>query len=633
MLRLAEVAAAEGFNLTAYEAQANDLGELKLPGLLFWDRHHFVTLTKFRRGHSVTVHDPAVGKRVMDWDEFKAHYSGAAAELSPTATMKPETQVNKLPLRRLLSRVVGYGPVLLKMALVSLLLEILLLISPLFLQTVMDEVMPVRDNRLLWTLVIGFCAIATFRAIVGMVQSWLSMAMSGMVTAVLKHDTFAHLIKLPLEWFERRGVGQVTSRFTSLNQIRRLFTENILTSLVDGLIAVVMLVVLFAYEWHLALLSVISCALLSVIALVMYKRFHLASTEALRTDSLENNTLVESVTAISSVKMFGNEPHLLSEFRSKMIASTNGALGIARLKAWQTMLSELVTSTGDILLIAMAASLVIKGILSIGAMVGFFAYKQILASKLAALTQAYFDIKLMSVHVDNISDILMDECEAPKMQIPPVAARPKLVFESVDFRYEGALHPTLKNFDLTVGPGEIVGVTGASGCGKSTLIKILTGALTAQAGSIRLDTLELTKVSPQSFREFFGIVLQSDHLLTGTLLENVTMFDPRPDLPRVEQALQDAAIFEFVESCPSGLDMFIQGHAPTLSGGQKQRLMLARAFYKNAPVLVMDEATSHLDVDTEIAVCEAIRRKGLTTLIVAHRQETLSRCDRVLELG
>jgi ATP-binding cassette subfamily B protein RaxB len=110
------------------------------------------------------------------------------------------------------------------------------------------------------------------------------------------------------------------------------------------------------------------------------------------------------------------------------------------------------------------------------------------------------------------------------------------------------------------------------------------------------------------------------------------MFDPRPDLPRVAQALKDAEIFEFVESCPSGLDMFIQGHAPTLSGGQKQRLMLARAFYKNAPVLVLDEATSHLDVDTEIAVCEAIRRKGLTTLIVAHRQETLARCDRVIEL-
>jgi len=631
--RLMDVADKEGFLLTAYEAGAGDLGPLKLPGILHWKGQHFVVLTRYEAGKSVTIHDPAVGIRNLTWAQFEDSFSGIACDIEPLSTMKQENKTSKLPLFSLVQQTFGYKDMLIKMVLLALLAEILLLVSPLLLQTVVDEVIPVRDDRLLWALAAGFAGLAVMKAGLNLVRSWLSMALTGMLALTMKQTTFRHMLRLPLVWFEKRGVGTVTARFNSLDNIRGVLTDNVLMTVVDSLVAVIMVGVLLYYEWRLALLTLGFAAITVGVTLWMYRRYAVAAAEGVVADAEENRALVEAVTAMPAVKMFGQELRQLHGFRRTVMSSTNRMLDMMRIRTWHSSIEGIVTALGDVAVVAVSAYLVLSGSISLGLMFGFYAYRQILSDKLHSLCASYFQFRVLSVYTSNVADVLLSPPEDDQHQTLAVGPKPSLEFKDVSFTYEEADEPTLSEFSLKVAPGEIVGVTGRSGGGKSTLIKLLTGSLAPQSGAIRLGKASLVGVPPKLVREHMAVVLQSDHLFTGTLLENITMFDPAPDMARVEQAVADAALAGDLSKMPAGLSTYILGHAPTLSGGQRQRIMLARAFYKDAAVLVLDEATSALDVENEIHVCEAIRRKGLTTLIVAHRQETLARCDRVVTLG
>lgn len=630
--RLEEIAAEEGFLLNAYHSKAGAMANLKLPGILHWKKSHFVVLTEYKAGRYVVIHDPAVGIRKIQWSEFVADFSEACCELVPLATMQRETRRHRLSLWDLLKKTPGYVGVLSKMAVMALLLEIAVLVSPLFLQLVVDEVVPVQDNPLLWSLGAGFLGLAVIRVLLKLTHGWLGMALTGMLTLTMKVLTFNHMLKLPLVWFEKRGVGAVSARYQSLSHIQSILGQSLLTTVVDAAMTVIMLAVLFAYEWKLALLTLAFSVVSFIITVAMYRRYNLAATESVAAEAEEQRVLVETITAVPAVKMFGQELRQVRSYRRAVVGSTNRMLDMLRVQTWHESLQGLLASAGDIVVVAVAASLVMSGELSLGVLFGFYAYKQILAVKVGSLGQAYFKFRLLSVYTSNVSDILLNPVEAQGSSSMRVCARPTLKFDRIKFAYPDS-DPILVDFSLTVAPGEIVGVTGPSGGGKSTLVKLLTGSLQPSGGDILLDNESLLGRAPREVRQHLAVVLQSDHLMTGTVLENVTMFEQTPDLERVRQALADAGIMKEVDDLPTGLHTFLMGHAPTFSGGQRQRLMLARAFYKNASVLVLDEATSALDVAKEIHICEAIRSKGLTTLIIAHRQETLARCDRVVSVG
>lgn len=631
--KLADVAEKEGFLLTPYFAEADQMAELKLPGILHWKGNHFVVMTEYTPGKSVTIHDPAIGVRKLNWSQFLEGFSGACCDLSPLATMQKEVQKEKLSVFTFLKKTPDYLSIFIKLGVIALLLELMVLISPLFLQTVVDEVIPVGDSKLLWSLTVGFLGLALIRSTFKLVHGWLGLVISGMLAVVMKQMTFHHMLKLPLSWFEKRGVGTVTARFASLNSIRSTLSENVLLAIVDAIMAIVMVAVLLLYEWKLALLALALSAISFAVTIIMYKRYSLAASEGILADAEENRVLVESVTAVPTLKMFGQEMRQLFNYKRTVVASTNRMLDMLRVKTWHESVQTLLSSLSDVLVVAVAVYMVLEGSLTMGVLFGFYAYKNILAEKLHSLGAAYFSFRLLSVYSSNVADVLLSEKEKESDRPLKVSAKPALYFENINFTYDEADHPTLSNFNLSIAPGEIVGVTGPSGGGKSTLIKLLTGSLEPSSGSIKLDQESLIGVPPKHIREHMGVVLQSDYLLTGTLLDNITMFESNPDMEKVIQAVEDAALSQDIGNLVNGLNTFILGHAPTLSGGQKQRLLLARAFYKNAPVLVLDEATSALDVEREIHVCEAIRRKGLTTLMIAHRQETLSRCDKVVRVG
>ncbi len=632
MARMADIARLEGMMLTGYQAEMADLEQLRLPAILHWDNNHFVVLVEVKAGRSITVHDPAIGEVVHRWADATPRFSGVAAELAPLPTFAKEVEKPKVSVWHMLRQVGGYKALMVKLALLTFFVEIALIVSPLFLQTVVDEVMPVHDDRLLFTLATGFICVALIRVAAQMARGWTSMALAGLMTAAFKSSVFTHLLHLPLTWFDKRGLGTVAARFGSLNHIRQITSEGVLLTSVDGVLALVMLAVIGLYAPLLSVVTVIVSLIGFVGTAVLYRAYSVANNQQIQADAQENNTFLELVSGIGAVKFFGREAQQQRLYTAAMLRSTNRSMDVERLQLLHRSVLTVVAALEEIVVITLAGYMVLNGKLTVGTMFGFYAYKQIFSAKIASLTNSYLQLRLLGIHTQNVADITAMEPE--KREQTPLVVRPKpsLKFENICFRYDESEEHVLKDLNLEVRPGEIVGVTGPSGCGKSTLVKLLTGALQPESGAIRLDGVDLTKVAPGTYRPLMAVVMQDESLFTGNVIENITMFEEAPDMARVRDAARLAALDKDLEAMSMGLHTHVMAGSPALSGGQRQRLVLARAFYKRAPVLVLDEATSALDVEREQLIAQAIRELGLTTFIVAHRKETLDGCDRVIRL-
>jgi ATP-binding cassette, subfamily B, bacterial CvaB/MchF/RaxB len=630
--QLADIGEKEGVLLNIYEADVNGLAQLQLPAILFWNNAHFVTLVHLKPGRSARIHDPAIGVRELPWAEFTEGFSGLAADVAPLPNFKKEVQKERMKLREFLRLVPNYKRLIGRLVGLSLCLELALIVSPLFLQTVVDEVLPVKDNPLLWTLATGFLLVGVIRMAAQLARGWTAMALEGLMTVAFKSAVFQHSLRLPLSWFEKRGLGTVVARFLSLTRLRQILGDGIVTAGVDTAFAVLMLAVMLIYAPMLALVTLGVSTLSTGFTLFLYRYYARFTNDQILADAEENNTFFEMIRGISTIKLFGREPQQQQVYRALMTRSTNRSLDISRLNLWHRTSVQALAVIEEVLIVTLAATLVLKGSITLGTMFGFYAYKQLFSTKLSALAERYFEFRSMSLHLDNVGDIYMSAPEPTAKEPLRVAGPPRIEIDQITFRYEASEAPILEKFSLLIEPGAIVGLTGPSGCGKSTLVRILTGAETPEEGAIRLNGFDLTRRPPGEYRPLLAVVSQEESLFTGTLAENITMFDERPDGARVAEALLSAGLTETIESLPMGLETRILGSSASLSGGQKQRIMLARAFYKNAPVLILDEATSALDVVLEISVSEAIRRRGLTTLVIAHRAETLARCDKVVEL-
>lgn len=633
LAQMTDVAQAEGMELLAFEVGAEALEEIRLPAILHWESNHYVVLVTVKHGRWVTINDPAVGARTISWSDFCIAYSGIAAEVLPTAQFQRVTEKSRVSLWSLLATVPSYKSLVTKLFLLAFMLEMAVLLAPLFLQNVVDQVLPARDAKLLFTLAASFCGIALIRVAATLSRNWTSMALTGYMTAGMKGAVFSHALRLPVAWFDKRGVSTVLSRFNSLNRVRDIAGNDIVLATIDLVLALLMLGVMFLYAPLLALVSSVVALVLVAVSVAVQAPYTRAVNESIAADAQEAGVLIESISGVAAVKFFGTENFQRRSYLAAVLRSSNRLLDLHRLGILLRTAQGALTALEEIVIVSLAGYMVMSGKLTLGMMFGYYAYKQIFSVKLTALVSAFMNVRELKLHAENVGDVTFAEPEETPSQPLQTSGKPSLSFENIDFAYEGAEDYLLRNFSLHVQPGEIVGVTGASGGGKSTLVKILLGALKPTAGVVRIDGVNVTGKAPGNYRPLMSVVMQSDSLFTGTLLQNITMFEERPDTARAEQAVLDAQFERDVQQFPMGLNSTVSGINPTLSGGQRQRLLLARAFYKNAPILILDEATSALDATKEIGVAEAIRRKGLTTLIVAHREETLRRCDRVVVLG
>jgi ATP-binding cassette, subfamily B, bacterial CvaB/MchF/RaxB len=630
--QLIHVAQQLGLGTRALRLEMEDLDKLALPCILHWDLNHFVVLARVGKA-KVTILDPAVGERRLAFAEVSDHFTGVALELTPTADFRPRKAAPAVTARQLTGPVRGLWRALAQILLLSLALQVFVVLAPFLMQWVVDQVLVSADRDLLVVLGLGFGLAMLLQVGIGLVRGWSVVYLSSRLGLQWMGNVFAHALRLPLDYFEKRHLGDITSRMSSVQAIQRTLTTSFVEAIIDGLMAVVTLGMMLLYSWKLALVTLAAVALYLGIRALAYRPVRDRTEQQLVAAARQQTHLLESLRGMQSLKVAGHEPIRRATYDNLMHETVNHDVRLARMGLGFNSASQLVFGIERIAVIWIGALLALQNVFSVGMLIAYLAYKDQFVGRMGALIDKWVEFRMLRLHGERLADIVLAEPEdaEPRPELPAPAS-PRIEVEKLSFRYAAGEPWVLRECSFAVEAGESVAIVGGSGCGKTTLVKLMLGLLKPTAGRIRIGGLDLQQAGPRNIRGIVGAVMQDDQLFAGSIADNISFFDTTHDQQRIEAAARLAAIHDEIAAMPMGYHSLIGDMGSSLSGGQKQRVILARALYRDPKLLFLDEATSHLDVMKERLVNDAVRQLELTKVIVAHRPETIRSADRVLVL-
>jgi ATP-binding cassette subfamily B protein RaxB len=616
------------------KVELDDLDKLNLPAILHWDFNHFVVLTAVS-GRSLTIHDPARGKRQMSVREASKHFTGVALELEPTAAFRRVEERQRVSLRQLFGRLRGLKVALTQVLLLGVALEVFALAAPLYTQVVVDSAIVSDDRDLLTVLGLGFLLLGLIQTVFTAGRSWLVTVLGTSANYQLLGNLFHHLLHLPMSFFEKRHLGDVASRFESVNVIQRTLTTAFLEGVMDGVMALVILGMMLVYSARLTAFVCAGALLYGVVRWALYRPLRNAQEEQILHAAKQQTSLLETVRGMQSVKLFNRQLQRRTVFQNRLVDTFNANIRIQQLGLWFKSANRAVFCVENVAVIWVGALLVLDGGLSVGMLIAFLAYKQQFIARIVALIDKLVDLKMLGLHAERVADIALHPQEASGVSAFRTgrSSGTDIELRNVKFRYSQSDPLVLNDVNLRVGEGESVAIIGPSGCGKTTLVKVLLGLLPPTEGEVVLGGVPLGAMGTARLRELVGSVMQDDHLFAGSVADNICFFDAEPDQERIEHCASIAAVHQEISAMAMGYNTLVGDMGTALSGGQKQRILLARALYKQPKILVLDEATSHLDVARERMVNDAIRALKITRVIIAHRPETIASADRVIKLG
>ena len=608
------------------------LGQLRLPCILHWDLSHFVVLTRVGK-RAATVIDPASGRKQLPLEAFSNHFTGVALELTPAADFKLRPEAKAISLSKLTGRITGARRSLGLVFALSIALQVFVLLAPFLMQWVVDHVLIAADRDLLTVLCIGFLLVLFLQVGTGLLRGWAVIHVSSGLGLQWTANVFGHLLKLPLDFYAKRHLGDTTSRMGSVQDIQRTLTSSFVEALIDGIMAVAILGLMLLYSWKLAMVTLGATLLYTAGRMLAFHPFRTGTEQHLVAAARQHSHLLESIRGAQSIKIAGREPLRRSGYFNLLNATVNSEISLARLGVLFAGANQLIFGVERVVVVWIGAVLAMQNAFSVGMLIAYLAYKDQFAQRVGALIDKCMEVRMLRLHCERLSDIVLTEPEqlkAPQTVIAPTNLR--LEVEGLSYRYAPGEPWVIRNLSMTVEQGESVAIVGASGCGKTTLIKLLLGLLIPTEGQIRLGGVPLEKVGTEKYRSLVGAVMQDDQLFAGSISDNIAFQDEDIDDARVIEAAGLAGINSDIESMPMGYNSLIGDMGTALSGGQKQRVILARALYRQPSLLFLDEATSHLDVECEQLVSKAVSRLDITRVIIAHRPETIDSADRVLVL-
>lgn len=612
--------------------ELEDLPYLKSPCILHWDMNHFVVLRDGGKRH-VVLHDPAVGVRKMSYEEASRHFTGVALELTPTPAFTPKDESQPLRLRDLTGRIVGLKRALAQIFALAAALELFAIISPLFLQLTIDKVVAALDRDLLVTLGIGFMLLVGLQAFLGALRSWTTLYFGTALKIQWYANLFAHLVRLPVSFFEKRYFGDIMSRFDSAENIQRTLTNNFIEALLDGMISILMLGVMFIYSRKLALLVLLSVLLYALLRNIAYQRLRETMEEQIISMARQQTHFIETLRGIRTIKVFGREDSRKTRWMNLLVDTTNAQVATEKLNIIFKSANMLIFGLQSVAIIWLGILLVLRGGFTVGMLFAFVAYQEQFKARITILVDRLFDFRMLSLQVQRLSDVVQAKPETIVLEdLSDAPVEPFIEVKSLFFRYSDAEPWLLQNINLRIEPGECVAITGPSGVGKSTLLKLMAGLLQPQAGDVIIGGHSVS-ASRASVLGKVGFVLQDDSLFAGTISENISFASNIADVARVEECARLACLHAEIMAMPMGYGTLIGDMGSALSGGQQQRLLLARALYQQPSILILDEATSHLDVETEQRIACMLAELHMTRVFAAHRPDTVAIADRVISLS
>jgi ATP-binding cassette, subfamily B, bacterial CvaB/MchF/RaxB len=616
----------------------DNLHQLRLPAVVHWDMNHFVVLKEITR-KGIVVHDPAVGEKFFSMAEASRHLTGVAVEITPTDAFnrdnKSKEETERLPLSAFWSHTQGIGHALLQILALSVVMELFVIASPYYMQLAVDEVIARGDVNLLTTLAFGFALLTLIGTTSSALRNIILLFVQNTLHFQMGARLFHHLIRLPLVYFEKRHIGDILSRFSSIEPIRDLLSQGLIAALIDGIMALVTLVMIFFYSATLAMVVLAALALYILLRVALFRTFWLRSQALIQTHAKENSTFIETVRAMQSLKLFNRENERETQWLNRYADSVNANIRIGRTKVAFKTANDAIFGVEGILTVYLAAQLALANELTVGMIFAFMAYKHQFTDKAVLLVEKALELRILGLHLERLSDIALNPLEQghdrPLDDLRRIQG--KIELRNVCFRYAESEPYVLENVNLTIQAGQFVTIMGPSGGGKTTLIKIMLGLLEPTSGEVLIDGIPLSTIGPRALREHVGAVMQDDQLLSGTIADNICFFDPHFDQKRMVECAHTAGMHDEIMAMPMAYSSLIGDMGSSLSGGQKQRVLLARALYRAPKVLVLDEGTAHLDIEKERQINERLRALDITRVSVAHRAEFAGGADAVLRIG
>jgi HlyB family type I secretion system ABC transporter len=633
---LAAAAESIGFSTRPVKASLNKLAQTSLPAIAHWEGRHYIVVYEVTSDR-VIVADPAIGQRSLTHAQFLTGWIGYTLLLQPTALLKNADEA-KQSFWQFFELVKPHRLVLLEVFIASILIQIFGLIAPLFTQLLLDRVLVQRSNLTLTAVGLGLLIFGLFQIALTTLRQYLLDHTANRVDLALIVGFISHTFRLPLSYFESRYVGDIISRVQENLKIQQFITGEALSIFLDLLTVFVYMGLMFWYSWKMALLTLVIVPPFVLLALIATPFLQRISREIFAANNEETGYLIQSLTGISTVKSMAVEQTVRwhwEELFGKSIKKTFSGQVIGNTLACFSLTIETLVTTA---LLWFGAWQVIQNELTIGQLVAFNMLLGNVMNPFQRLTILWNELQEVIIAVERINDVLNAEPEEDlqhqtRQFLPPI--RGYIHFEQVTFRY----HPesninTLENISFEMQPGQMVALVGRSGSGKTTISKLLLGLYPPTVGKILIDGYDITNLALRSLRSQIGTVDQDTFLFGGTIRENISVGHPQASLEAVIEAAQQAGAHQFIKELPMGYETQIGEGGGMLSGGQRQRIAIARALVGNPRLLILDEATSSLDAESERIIQTNLNTilHDRTTLVIAHRLSTVRNADLILVL-
>ncbi len=624
-----------GFSTRPIKVALDQLIEQPLPAIVHWEGKHYVVVYEITRREVVIV-DPGIGQLSLSHAEFQEKWTGYTLIVTPTALFKEAAEATT-PFWQFFDLMKPYRGVMTEVFAASVLIQIFGLITPIFTQLILDRVVVQRSEVTLFAVGWGLLIFGIFKVIITGLRQYLLDHTANKIDLALIVGFINHTLRLPLSFFESRYVGDIISRVEENRKIRRFLSGESLSIFLDLLTVFIYIGVMFFYSWQLTCLVLLIIPPFSLLAIVSTPFLRRISREIFGAVAKESSYLIEILSGIRTVKSTAVEQTvrwhwegLLNEEVKKIFS---GQVISNRLQIFSSLIESLMTTA----LLWFGAWLVIQGQLTIGQLMALSMLLVNIISPFKRMVMLWNSYQEVVIAIERISDVLDTEAEeniqSSRQSLPPIAG--EIVFKNVTFRYHAESdYNVLESLNFTIQPGQMVALVGRSGSGKTTISKLVLGLYPPTDGKILIDRHDITSIDLRSLRHQVGIVDQDTFLFGGTIRENISLGHPSSSLEDVMEAAHLAGADEFIKRLPMGYETVTGEGGGMLSGGQRQRVAIARALLGKPKLLIFDEATSHLDAESERMIQNNLGDilQGRTTLVIAHRLSTVRHADVILVL-
>lgn len=632
---LAKAAENLGYHARPVRASLSRLESQENPWIAHWEGNHYIVVYRVK-GERILVADPALSKQWVSRQQFLDGWTGYALLIDPTERLQA-TKSEKVSLGQFWGAVLPYRSLIGQIVGMSLLLQVFGVVTPLFTQIILDQVVVQKSFVTLNVFALGLLLFSIWRIGLTATRQYMLDYFSNRFDLTLISGFINHTLLLPLKFFESRRVGDIITRVQENRKVQIFITRQAILSCLDAVMAVVYIGLMFYYNWRLAFLVLGLIPPIVILTLVATPWLRKVSREIFNASATENSLLVEMLTGVATVKAAAAEREIRWRWEDRFTNALNSQFQGQKLANGLQATGGLIYTLGNTALLWYGATLVIQNQLTIGQFVAFNMMIGNVINPVLSVVGLWDEMQEVLISVERLNDVFTTPTEEnpgqPMLILPRLQGEVRL--ENVTFRYDlDQESNTLQNISFKATVGQTIAIVGRSGSGKSTLVSLLQGLYHPTSGRIVIDGHDIRHISPQSLRIQLGVVPQECFLFSGTILENITLYRSDYTLEQVTEVAKLAEAHAFIQDMPLGYNTQVGERGTMLSGGQRQRIAIARALLGDPRILVLDEATSSLDTESERRFQQNLNRicRDRTTFIIAHRLSTVRHADCIVVL-